>query len=152
MQNDLVYSSPDSDSVNSLNFNRSSSFSQSPTYWEQNNTLSVFSNQANFNGMSMNYAPFSTVSNPFINPSYVPQHSPWLYNPSSTATVGSTYVNTFETPTAGSAQMYANSSPYIPNKKYSSQTSNQDCTLDIEKVRRHEDKRTTLMIRNIPNW
>lgn len=151
MQNDPMYYSPISDNGNGLDFTYSDGYYQDSMYRPSSSTLSVFPSQAGFNGMPMSIPSVPRVPNSFMNPSFFTTYpsSPRCYTPNSAAVMGSNYSNNAFMPApTSSTTMSAYSDAFVPSSKHS----NLDCTLDIEKVRRHEDKRTTLMIRNIPNW
>ena len=153
MQNDPMYYSPISDNGSGLDFTYSDGYYQDSMYRPLSSTLSVFPNHAGFNGMPMSIPSVPRVPNSFTNPSFFTTYStpPRCYAPNSAAAIGSNYSNnnnTFMPAPTSSTTMSAYSDAYVPSSKHP----NLDCTLDIDKVRRHEDKRTTLMIRNIPNW
>ena len=150
IESDPMYYNPVSDNRNGLDFTCSDSYYQNSMYRPPSSTLSVFPNQGGLSDMPISIPPVSRVPNSFMNPSYFATYPPIprYYVPSNAAVIGSNYSNPFMTVPKSSTPMSSHSDSFVPNPKHP----DLDCTLDIDKVRRHEDKRTTLMIRNIPNW
>lgn len=151
-QNDLMYHSAVSNNGNGLDFTRSDSYYQDSMLWPSQNTYPMLPNQTGFNSLSMSVPTITRVQNSFMNPPFVTMVPTRLYSPSSATIIGPNYSRPFIMPLASSSQLSAGSTAYVPSRKDTTPSRNLSCTLDIEKVRRHEDKRTTLMIRNIPNW
>ena len=101
------------------------------------------------------YQPFPPLQNYYLSRSYVSPYSQYYlnltdYSPSTPYSYPS--MQPPQPQPQPQRTLSASSHAFVPSGRVSHTPTNEaDYVLDIEKVRRHEDTRTTLMIRNIPN-